>query len=209
MIKITVQPIGLIGANACLIESDGKNVLVDPGGSPDEWLKELPKIDYLICTHGHFDHIAGADLFRKVTGAPVLIHSSDAQALIDPKVNASSLFGRPQWMKPADRLLEDNETIELDADHQLLVIATPGHSPGGISLLLIENGRPTDLFSGDTLFAGSIGRLDIGGDPAAMQVSLDRLMQLADAVRVYPGHGPMTTIGEERAENPYIREGVL
>lgn len=208
MIRIFIQPIGLIGANACLIETDGKNVLIDPGGSPDEWRTPLPRIDYLLCTHGHFDHIAGADLFRTRTGAPLLIHAAEASALTDPFVNASSLFGRPQRFRPADRLLQDGDQIQLDDASYLQVIATPGHTTGGICLLLHENGQPTVLFSGDTLFAGSIGRLDLRGDPQAMQASLDRLMLLPDRVRVYPGHGPMTTIGAERAENPFILNGV-
>ena len=208
MIRITTQPIGMIGANACLIESDDKNVLIDPGGSTEQWEQSLPNIDYIICTHGHFDHIAGADQFREITGAPLMIHAADAPALTDPELNASIYFGRPRRMQPADRLLADGDQIQLDRSHWLEVISTPGHTPGGICLLLKEEGQPTDLFSGDTLFAGSIGRLDIGGNAVSMQASLDRLMLLPDTVRVYPGHGPMTTIGEERATNPYILGGV-
>jgi hydroxyacylglutathione hydrolase len=204
--RITVQPLGQLGANAYLIESDGKNVLIDPGGSPVEWPQPLPAIDYLICTHAHFDHIAGADTFRRYSKAPLLIHAAEAASLMDPDLNASSLTGRPMRIKPADRLLQDGETIQLDATHELLVIATPGHSIGGICLLLCARDLPVALFSGDTLFAGSIGRLDLnGGDPAAMKISLERLLLLPDSTRVCPGHGPETTIGDERNRNPYLQ----
>ena len=205
MIHTTIQPLGLIGANACLIESDGINVLIDPGGMPVEWDNPLPKIDLLVCTHGHFDHIWGADAFREQTGAPVLIHPDDADALTDPSVNASRLFGRPRRFKPADRLIVDGERITLDDHHWLEVISTPGHTQGGVCLLLVRDDQPAVLFSGDTLFAGSIGRLDIGGNPAAMKRSLKRLMTLPDHVQVHPGHGPSTTIGAERLGNPYLR----
>lgn len=205
MIRTTIQPLGPIGANACLIESDGLRVLIDPGGMPGEWGSPLPKIDLLVCTHGHFDHIWGVDAFREQTGAPVLIHPDDAEALTDPSVNASHLFGRPKRFKPADRLIVDGEQITLDDQHWLEVIATPGHTHGGICLLLVRNGKPETLFSGDTLFAGSIGRLDIGGNLTDMKNSLKRLMTLPDHVEVHPGHGPSTTIGAERRSNPFLK----
>lgn len=204
MIRITARPMGLLGANAYLIESDGKNVLIDPGGYPEECPQPLPVIDYLICTHGHFDHIAGADAFRQKTGAPLLIHLSDAAALTDPDRNASSMVGRPVQFQPADRLLSDGDSIQLDELHDLKVIATPGHTLGGICLLLCDQAAPVALFSGDTLFAGSIGRVDIGGDPDAMSISLKRLLLLPDLLPVYPGHGPETTIGAERRSNPFL-----
>jgi len=204
MIRTQIKPLGPIGANACLIESDGLHVLIDPGGMPGEWGSPLPKIDLLVCTHGHFDHIWGVDAFREQTGAPVLIHPDDADALTDPTVNASHLFGRPKRFKPADRLIVDGEKTPLDDRHWLEVIATPGHTQGGICLLLVRDGQPEVLFSGDTLFAGSIGRLDIGGYLDAMKRSLKRLMLLPDHVQVHPGHGPSTTIGAERRSNPYL-----
>lgn len=203
--RITVKPIGMIGANACLIETDGKNVLIDPGGSPSEWHSILPRVDLILCTHGHFDHVYGADTFRAQTGAPLLIHTADAIALTDPARNVSTMIGRPLAFKPADGSLSDGMIIPLDERYHLQVIETPGHTPGGVCLLLTEDGQPVELFSGDTLFAGSIGRLDIGGDADDMQASLEKLMQLPDHVRVQPGHGPATTIGEERATNPYLR----
>ncbi len=203
--RITSQPIGAMGANAYLLASDDKNILIDPGGSPDEWDDAFPKIDLILCTHGHFDHIAGSDLFRTRTDAPLMIHLNDADALTRPDVNASDLIGRYMTFRPADGILSDGDTVRLDDHHKLQVITTPGHTPGGICLLLLEDGSPTDLFSGDTLFAGSIGRLDIGGDPVAMKSSLERLMMLPDPVRVHPGHGPATTIGQERRQNPYLQ----
>lgn len=203
--RIRAFPMGVFEANAYLIETDENNVLIDPGSEPSVVMPELPRLSAIICTHGHFDHIAGADVVRKLTGAPLWIHADDADALTDPLANASQLAGRPLRQQPADRLLADEDEIELDVNHKLLVIATPGHSPGGICLLLLEGKKPLSLFSGDTLFQGSIGRLDLGGDPQAMAASLARLMKLPDSVQVFPGHGPATTIGRERETNPYLQ----
>ncbi len=203
--RIRAFPMGAFEANAYLIETNINNVLIDPGSEPSVIMPELPVISAIICTHGHFDHIAGADALRRLTGAPLWIHADDANALTDPLVNASQLAGTPLRQQPADRLLADGDEIVLDTDHKLQVVATPGHSPGGICLLLLAGEKPLILFSGDTLFRGSIGRLDLGGDPLAMAASLKRLMKLPDSVQVYPGHGPKTTIGRERETNPYLK----
>lgn len=205
--RIQTFAMGLLGANAYLLETSGSNVLIDPGGDPPRGMAALPALAAIICTHGHFDHISGVDTLRQLTGAPLLIHAADADALTDPAVNASRLIGQPLRFRPAEQLLQDGDELALDPDHTLRVLATPGHTPGGICLLLLERSKPIALFSGDTLFQGSIGRLDIGGNASAMRASLARLTQLPDALPVYPGHGPATTIGRERQENPYLQPG--
>ena len=129
------------------------------------------------------------------------IHAHDAAMLSDPMLSGAALFGYSQTETTPDRLLTDGETISLpDPALPFTVLHTPGHTPGSICLY----GQGV-LFSGDTLFAGSIGRMDLpGGDEDQMQASLHRLMELPDGTAVYPGHGPATTIGEEKRNNPWL-----
>ena len=146
----------------------------------------------IVSTHGHWDHIGDNARVAEHTGAPIAVHPLDAERLTDPQ---------PLWAPfeippsvPAVELAEGGE-IRFGAVH-LEVLHTPGHTAGSVSLLAADEGL---LFSGDTLFAGSFGRVDLpGGDPAAMVESLARLGTLDDSIAVLPGHGPPTTIGRER-----------
>jgi glyoxylase-like metal-dependent hydrolase (beta-lactamase superfamily II) len=147
----------------------------------------------LVLTHGHWDHIFDALFFRRAFQCPITIHPADAFMLQVPQ---TELFGLPFSIPPfeADEELNDGETLALES-LQLTVIHTPGHSPGGICLHAAEHGI---LFAGDTLFAGSYGRLDLpGSDSDAMAESLTRLAALPADTTVYSGHGPSTTIGVE------------
>jgi glyoxylase-like metal-dependent hydrolase (beta-lactamase superfamily II) len=182
--------------------------VIDPGAfNPGEVNSILSQLGnngltavYVINTHGHIDHIAGNKAIREATGAAILIHRDDAGRLGDGQLNGSFLFGMDLQSPPADRLLEDGEDIELGG-LRLKVLHTPGHTPGGICLLV-----DGVLFSGDTLFAGSVGRTDLpgGSERAILESIRGKLMALPDATMVRPGHGPRTTIGREKTDNPFL-----
>jgi hydroxyacylglutathione hydrolase len=200
-------PVGPIETNCWIVGAPGSKLaaVVDPGGEADRIIAELKKagltVTAIVNTHAHFDHAGANRVLRDKTGAPLMIHRLDAPALSQLNLQAM-LFGMSSDdSPPADRLIEDGDTIDLK-DFTLTVIHTPGHSPGGISI-----SGPGILISGDTLFAGSVGRTDLpGGSWDTLVKSLrTKVMTLPDATKVYPGHGPSTTIGEERAHNPFLR----
>ncbi len=179
-------------------------IIVDPGGDPDliEAAVEQNGLvpSEIVCTHGHSDHIAvAADLMKKY-GIGLAIHSADTQ-IVKMSVNEAPLWGLGTIEEPSvSRELSHGNRIIFGNVHGK-VLHTPGHTPGGISLLFKDI-----VFVGDTLFAGSIGRTDFpGGNFDTLITSIrSELMVLPDETKVYCGHGPSTTIGEERRENPFI-----
>lgn len=207
----TVVAKGAVDTNCYLVgcPQTKKAAVIDPGAfSPEEVKtvlglleKDGLRAECIINTHGHIDHIAGNRAIKQATGAPILIHADDAGRLGDGQLNGSFLFGMDIQSPPADRLIKDGEDIEL-GELKLRVLHTPGHTPGGICLLL-----DGVLFSGDTLFAGSVGRTDLpgGSDRTIMKSIKEKLLTMPDDTSVRPGHGPRTTIGRERKSNPYIQ----
>jgi glyoxylase-like metal-dependent hydrolase (beta-lactamase superfamily II) len=188
----------------CWLADDGVGgpvLVVDPADDAPEILHALEGADVacIVLTHCHFDHLAGAHEIVRTTGAPLAVHASDASSITSATGTGGALFGFDVAAPAADRILADGEIIRA-GDLRLEVLHTPGHTPGGICLL--GHGH---LFSGDTLFAGSIGRTDFaGGDMLAMRRSIARLSALGDDTRVHPGHGPDTSIGRERRVNPFF-----
>jgi hydroxyacylglutathione hydrolase len=166
-----------------------EGLVIDPGDEVFRITQEISraaiKIRYILITHGHMDHTGGAAELKSITGAPVLIHPSDA----------SGLSFSP------DSYLHDTQRLGL-GHYSIAVIHTPGHSPGGVSFY-----APGAVFTGDALFAGSIGRTDFpGGDHHKLVEGVrNRIFPLGDDLRVYPGHGPSSTIGRERLTNPFFR----
>ena len=199
--------VGPIQANCFILghEETGEAAVIDPGDEAQRILAALGRhnltLKTIINTHGHFDHVGGNKALKAATGAPILIHGGDAPMLAH-LADSAAVWGMRVEDSPApDRILADGDEIGFGAV-TLKVIHTPGHSPGGISLF-----TPGHLFVGDTLFAGSIGRTDFpGGDYGVLIDSVrSRLFVLGDDVRVYPGHGPATTLGRERQFNPFFQ----
>ena len=199
--------VGPIMANCFILgcESTKEAVVIEPGDDSDRILMELAKselnVKYLINTHGHFDHVGANKRMKEVTGAKLAIHPED-EPMFKELSHSASMFGlTAQNSPPADILLKHGDEISF-GEINLKVIHTPGHSKGGICLYTKGH-----LFSGDTLFAGSIGRTDLpGGDYDTLISSIrNNLLSLDDKTIVYTGHGPETTLGDEKRSNPFLR----
>lgn len=187
-----------------LVLDDGQAVIIDPDSVDDAAEAELAQrgaqLMLILLTHGHFDHIGSVEALHRATGAPVAIHADDAPMLTDARLNLSGYFGAPTAQCPADRLLHDGDLIPISG-RCFRVIHTPGHTKGSCCFLLDRW-----LFSGDTLFAGSVGRTDFpGGSAKALYDSItDRILPLPGGTVVYPGHGESTSLSREKRHNPYI-----
>lgn len=201
--KIAVGP---LQANCFLItEPQSKEaLLIDPGDEPDRILAHVErlgaKLKAIVLTHSHGDHIGAVEAIKNRTGVPVMIHQAEADWITDPGKNLSALLGIPVAAPPADRLLNEGDTISIGSEN-LKVLHTPGHSPGGLSLY--RNGI---LLSGDLIFRESVGRTDLpGGDPNLLiEVLKTKILTLPDETLIYPGHGEATTVGSERKRNPFL-----
>lgn len=201
--------LGPLSTNCYLVWDEEKEaVLIDAGGGADKLLAFIEGqgllLRYLINTHGHYDHIACNLEVAAETGAEILIHEDDAAYLTDIDLNLAGHFAPRFAGRAADRLLKDGETIRCGA-LSFQVLHTPGHTPGCICLLCGDM-----LFSGDTLFAGSIGRSDlIGGDGVQLLYSLkEKLWPLSDELKVYPGHNAFTELGKEKQQNSWMRKAL-
>lgn len=185
-------------------------VLIDPGDEVPALLsfarREELVIRAILLTHAHVDHVTGVGLARDALGVPVYLHRDDL-FLYERAVEQGAMFGLAvPALPPIDEFYTPGQVIAFGA-YDVRPLHTPGHCPGGVCLQVGRRGQHgLDLFVGDTLFAGSIGRTDLpGGDYATLLASIrDVLLPLGDEARVYPGHGPTTTIGHERRTNPFL-----
>ena len=203
--RVLSKTVGAFQENAYLVidETTNQAVFVDPGAEPEVLVdlvrKSGAELRAIWLTHAHLDHVGGIVGVRRVWRVPVHMHAADRPVLERAPVSAA-MYGIPFEVPDApDVLIEGGQKLTvgtLDFD----VIHTPGHAPGHV---VFRYGHVA--FGGDLLFAGSIGRTDLPyADPAAMEQSLEKIAQLDDATVVYPGHGPATTIGEEKASNPFL-----
>lgn len=207
MIKIEAFSLGPLETNAYLLttEDGQRGIIIDPGMNPKSLIRRIEdvKIEAILLTHAHFDHIGGVDAIRKDKGCPVYLHALEADWLTNPNKNGSLRWpelGGAIQSDPAEYDLDEGQVLKV-LDIQLKVMHTPGHSPGSVSFLW-EN----HLFCGDVLFKLSVGRTDLpGGNQRDLIDSIHgKLFDLSDEVIVYPGHGPRTTIGYEKQNNPYV-----
>lgn len=211
--EIGVVESRLFSENCYLAYLEGRRdcLVVDPGLDPRdilEWIDERMLVPAAILnTHGHADHIAGNNMLKeRWPNVPLLIGHGDAYKLTDPDANLSSVYGLPFRSVPADRVLREGERVAFGG-FELEVLETPGHSAGHIVFVWKEP-SPWIVFGGDVLFAGGIGRTDFpDGNFNDLVASIrDKLFTLPDDTLVLPGHGPTTTIGEERRFNPFVGE---
>ena len=190
-------------------EDGSEAFVVDPGFTPDEVREFLNDngltLAAIVCTHGHVDHIAGnADLRRHFPDAPIVIGDGDAPMLTDAFLNLSAVFGQPVTSPPADRTVKEGDRVTA-AGIELEVFDLPGHSPGHVVYVLRGEG-PVVVLGGDVLFRGGIGRFDFpGGSFERLKAGIERVLwPLPPDAVVYPGHGPVTTVGHEKRTNPFV-----
>ncbi|QXJ27489.1 MBL-fold metallo-hydrolase superfamily [Saccharolobus shibatae B12] len=200
---------GPLATNSYLIIAEKEGVVVDAGGDMSELIqtvrKEKINIRYIIATHGHFDHIMGVNqIKREFPSSVFLINEKDLGLLKKASSMAQSFLNLSisDVVKP-DGFVKEGDEIELGRE-KLKIIETPGHTMG--SICIIANGY---IFTGDTLFYGTVGRTDLGGSEKLLRESLEKLKKLPDEIIVYPGHGPFTVLGYEKVKNPFLTMDIL
>lgn len=207
MLKIEKYTLGPLETNAYLLVDSEHNqgIVIDPGMNAQALVNRIQnlEIEAIVLTHAHFDHIGGVDTIRKQKQCPVYLHDAERKWLENAEYNGSTMWpelGPPITTEPAEYALEDGQRLKL-LGQEFLVMHTPGHSPGSVSLLWGEH-----LFCGDVLFRMSVGRTDLrGGSSKELYNSIhSKLFPLPENTIVYPGHGPETTIGFEKEHNPYV-----
>ncbi len=192
--------VGQLSTNCYIVESGGEAIVIDPGGEPERIYTSLngAKVSRIGLTHGHPDHIGGLGQLKSLTKAPVYIHSQDVPEM--SMMYVGGIIDLGVELPEVDELWEDGDSFDI-GDVSFKVLHTPGHTRGGVCLY--AEGL---LFTGDTLFAGSIGRTDLGGgDYEQILASIkEEILVLPDETRVLPRHGPESTIKMERATNPFL-----
>ncbi|MBI2266540.1 MAG: MBL fold metallo-hydrolase [Armatimonadetes bacterium] len=185
-------------------ETTREAVVIDPGDETETLVSLVQKdglrVKYILATHAHLDHVAGAKEFKELTGAPFYVHKEDL-FLLDQLDAQALMFGlKPPGKPETDGFLNEGDEFQM-GEIRIRVLHTPGHSPGGVSFLTDDA-----VFVGDALFAGSIGRTDLpGGDHPTLIATIEKkLFTLDDKMTVHSGHGPATTIGHEKRTNPFF-----
>ena len=207
MLQVRQATVGPFAENTWLLADaeSGDAIVIDPGGETARVLGLAQpdlRIVGVLATHGHVDHVCGVEELCRRTGATFRIHAGDERLVRGLPTQAAALGFGAVKTPPLGPFLEDGETLRVGR-HAFRVIHTPGHTPGGVCFHFPDEGL---LVTGDTLFAGSVGRTDLpGGDAGELLRSIrERILPLPDGTRFLPGHGPTGTVGEERAENPFV-----
>lgn len=205
--KVQAIPVGAYEVNCYVVSDDAlKALVVDPGDDADVINQVIERARLSVCgyliTHGHMDHVSALAELAALHPAPIAMHPLDAAWAFSKANEMRPHYPAPQRPAEIARLVADGQEWQ-EGTLRYRVLETPGHSPGGVCFHFAEE---QVLFTGDTLFAGSVGRTDLtGGDDAKLNASLRLLARLPDRTTVFPGHGPKTTIGQEKATNPFIR----
>lgn len=210
-VRVHAMEVGPLAVNCYIVEhvSTRKAAVIDPGDDGEAVLGEIGKlglsVDKILLTHGHFDHVGAVGLIRKTSGAKVHIHPDDVARMKTAR-RQGMMFGL--WVPdtpPPDVLVGEGDRVAF-ADREFLVAHTPGHTPGCVSYIM---GSEKMAFVGDLIFAGSIGRTDLpGGDyDALIRAVREKIFILPGDTVLFPGHGPATTVGEEKRSNPFFTGG--
>jgi hydroxyacylglutathione hydrolase len=209
MLMTKMFTVGMLSTNCYVVScrETRKAVIIDPGFGNNAEAEEVFSfiensdfvLKFIVNTHGHPDHTCGNELVKNKFHVPICIHEADAYMLGESGKDTARYFGFDCVSPSADVLLHDGDSVTF-GDVTLKVLESPGHSFGSVVIL-----GETEVFTGDALFAGSIGRTDFpGSSDRMMQLSLKKLLRLSDYFVVYPGHGPATTMGEEMRVNPFL-----
>lgn len=212
--RIKTYVLGGISTNCYLVFCEGEKaaVIIDPADNADYLVSKCREFgvepEAVLLTHAHFDHMMAADDIRKTYGCKLYVHMDDEKMLNDPSLNLSGTMGTEQVSISADHLLRDGDVLHF-LNRKWKVMATPGHTAGSVCYYIPEE---EVIFSGDTLFAESLGRTDLptGSMSAIVRSIAEKLLVLQDEIMVYPGHGDATTIAHEKQYNPvaaYVRKG--
>lgn len=206
--KLTV---GLLSTNSYLLFDDAEKqaIVIDPGGDGEKILSKISKLGlhvrYIVASHGHFDHILAVDSIKKQENGNFLLHKDDVKLLTRAQKMAR-YYGHREWTPPKpDGYIKDGEVLKVSGTLNLQVLHTPGHSPGSINLLWNDEEK-SQLFSGDLIFSGGVGRTDLqGGNVSAMRRSLRKIFKLPDKTIIHPGHGPDLSLQEAKEVRRFIK----
>lgn len=207
MLTIQRMPVGPIQTNCYILANEKEALIIDPGAEAGTIRKMIERLAVtpiaILLTHTHYDHIGAVDEIREMFNLPVYVAPEEAEWLGDPSKNLSQMTGSPFAIKPADHVFTPGEMLEI-GDFTFNVLATPGHSPGGVSFVFDKD---KIVISGDALFAGGIGRSDLPGSNGRQLLNgiREKLFTLPGDYNVYSGHGPETTIQKEIDTNPFLR----
>lgn len=201
--KVKTLSVGELGTNCYIVTNNDTTVLIDPADECETIVFALDgkEPSAILLTHGHFDHTGAVNQLKTRYNCEIIISAEDEEMLSDNNKNAAFLIDSFPAPIIADRLVNDGDTIEI-GDLCFEVIATPGHTKGSVTYKIEDS-----LFTGDTLFCGTVGRCDLyGGNPVRLIRSLEKLAEFDDNFNVYPGHDRKTTIGYEKQTNHYMRK---
>lgn len=201
---VSVITVGPFQENCYLLVRDGELAIFDPGDEADRLIEAIDATGarprYIVLTHAHLDHVGACDALKAKYGVPLYCPRGETRLLEALPVQCA-MFGMPPIPVPVpDHLVDDGTTLQLGSG-TITAISTPGHSPGGMSYRLDDH-----LFVGDTIFAGGVGRTDLWGGswPTLERAIKERIFSLEDGITLYPGHGPTSTVGDERSSNPFF-----
>ena len=205
--RMARMTVGALATNCYIVsdETTGRAFIVDPGGDAKRIMDKVEelhlKVEAILLTHGHFDHMMAVDQLREKFGCKVYLSKEEEALIKDPQQNVSAMFGRPMGTS-ADEFIEDGQLLQI-AGFQIEVLATPGHTKGGVCYYLKEQ---EIAFSGDTIFEGSVGRSDFPGGSARELIRSikDKLCVLPDDTQLFPGHGDSTVVSYEKQYNPFL-----